>query len=156
MNQRWFGVISDTHGLLRESALNALQGCSRIIHAGDIGDREILAQLEQIAPVTAIRGNVDTSAWAQSLPETAVFQEEQRALYLIHDVHDLDLDLNVAALDGVISGHSHRPLLEEREGLLYLNPGSAGPRRFDLPVTVARLWLEETGWNAEHLFLETE
>src|SRR5690606_28332257 len=112
-------------------------GCAAIVHAGDIGKPEVLRDLESIAPVTAIRGNVDK--WAVALPDTAVLEIEGRYLYVIHDVKTLDLDPRAAGFDAVISGHSHKPGIHEREGGLYLNPGSAGPRRFTLPIAVARL-----------------
>lgn len=131
------GVISDTHGLLRPEAAAALEGCDAIVHAGDIGRPEVLDALGAIAPVTAIRGNVDK--WADMLPDTEVVEIDGRYLYLIHDVKQLDLDPQAAGFDAVISGHSHQPDMHERDGVLYLNPGSAGPRRFKLPVTVARL-----------------
>lgn len=135
------GVISDTHGLLRPEAKAALQGCDAIIHAGDIGKPEVLTELEAIAPLTAIRGNVDK--WAASLPDTEVIELEGRCLYILHDVNELDLDPRAAGFDAVISGHSHKPRIEHSEGVLYLNPGSAGPRRFKLPVAVARLIVSE-------------
>lgn len=134
---RTVGIISDTHGLLRPEAKAALAGCAAIVHAGDIGKPEVLRDLESIAPVTAIRGNVDK--WAVALPDTAVLEIEGRYLYVIHDVKTLDLDPRAAGFDAVISGHSHKPGIHEREGVLYLNPGSAGPRRFTLPIAVARL-----------------
>jgi putative phosphoesterase len=131
------GVISDTHGLVRPQARAALMQCDAIIHAGDIGKREVLDALEAIAPVTAIRGNVDR--WATAMPDTEVVEIEGRYLYVLHDVKALDLDPLAAGFDAVISGHSHRPLVEQRDGVLYLNPGSAGPRRFKLPVALALL-----------------
>lgn len=134
---RTVGIISDTHGLLRPEAKAALAGCDAIVHAGDIGKPEVLRDLEAIAPLTAIRGNVDK--WAVALPDTAVLEIEGRYLYVIHDVKTLDLDPRAAGFDAVISGHSHKPGIHEREGVLYLNPGSAGPRRFTLPIAVARL-----------------
>lgn len=134
---RTVGIISDTHGLLRPEAKAALAGCDAIVHAGDIGKPDVLRDLESIAPVTAIRGNVDK--WAVALPDTAVLEIEGRYLYVIHDVKALDLDPCAAGFDAVISGHSHKPGIHEREGVLYLNPGSAGPRRFTLPIALARL-----------------
>lgn len=131
------GIISDTHGLLRPEARDALAGCDAILHAGDIGCKDVLDELAAIAPLTAIRGNVDK--WADQLPDTEVVEIEGRYLYLIHDVDQLDLDPQAAGFDAVICGHSHKPAVRERDGVLYLNPGSAGPRRFTLPVTVARL-----------------
>ena len=136
------GVLSDTHGLLRPEALAALQGCTHIIHAGDVGKPEILAALGGIAPLTVVRGNVDQEAWAGLLPETAVAQVGERSFYVLHDLHRLDLDPAAAGFWAVISGHSHRAVQEWREGVLYLNPGSAGPHRFGRPVSMARLLLE--------------
>jgi hypothetical protein len=133
------GVISDTHGLLREEAVKALAGSARIIHAGDIGNPGILDALEKIAPVTAVRGNVDRERWAQFLPLTETVELEQAAVYVLHNLAELDLNPRAAGFQAIISGHSHHPLSETRDGVLYLNPGSAGPRRFHLPATLARL-----------------
>jgi uncharacterized protein len=138
---RRIGVISDTHGLLREEALTALAGSDLIIHAGDVGDPEILDRLRTLAPVVAVRGNIDKAAWASALSETAVVQAGGRRIYILHDIHQLDLDPAAAGFSIVISGHSHRPSQEERAGVIYLNPGSAGPRRFRLPITLARISL---------------
>ena len=136
------GLISDTHGLLREQALIALRGSELIVHAGDVGDRDILTQLRKIAPVVAIRGNVDTEDWARrELPETAVAAAGDVSIYVLHDVHALDLDPAAAGFQIVVSGHSHKSSIDWRDGVLYLNPGSAGPRRFSLPITLARLTL---------------
>jgi putative phosphoesterase len=133
------GVISDTHGLVRVEALAALQGCELIIHAGDIGRPEVLDRLREIAPVHAVRGNNDRDAWAGSLPLTEVVELGGVYAYLLHDIADLDIDPAAAGMAAVITGHSHKPVAELRDGVLYLNPGSAGPRRFKLPITVARL-----------------
>ena len=133
------GVISDTHGLLRREAVAALEGAELIIHAGDIGGPEVLAQLRGLGPTTAVRGNVDTQGWAAALPETASVQVGAVRLWVLHDISQLDVDLAAAGFAAVIYGHSHRPAIEERDGILRINPGSAGPRRFRLPVTVARL-----------------
>lgn len=133
------GVISDTHGLLRPEALAALRGSHHIIHAGDVGDPAILEQLADIAPVTAVRGNVDKHAWARKLPGTEVLEIAGVLIYILHDLAKLDLNAKAAGFDIVISGHSHVPTRETRDGVLYFNPGSAGPRRFKLPVTVGRL-----------------
>ena len=130
-------MISDTHGLLRPEAVAALRGCDAIVHAGDIGKPEVLAQLAALAPLTAIRGNVDK--WATDLPDTAVVTLARKRFYVIHDVKRLALDPRSAGFAAVISGHSHVPKSEMRDGVLYLNPGSAGPRRFKLPVAVARI-----------------
>lgn len=131
------GVISDTHGLLRPEALAAFAGVEHILHAGDVGDIEILARLRAIAPVTAIRGNVDVHGLCAELPATDFIELGGKIFYLVHSVHDLDINPVVAGVSVVVSGHSHQPSIEQRNGVLYLNPGSAGPRRFKLPVTVA-------------------
>jgi uncharacterized protein len=133
------GVISDTHGLLRPDAVAALQASDLIIHAGDVGDPQILDRLRAIAPTFVVRGNVDTSAWADVLPLTEVVQVGDQQMYVIHNLADLDLDPRAAGFAAVISGHTHRPHAEIRNDVLYLNPGSAGPRRFTLPIAVARL-----------------
>ncbi len=133
------GVISDTHGLLRSEATDALKGSDLIVHAGDVGGTDILEQLRTIAPTYAVRGNVDTGAWAKALPITEVVDVGQLQLYVLHDLATLDLDPRAAGFAAVISGHSHRPSAEVRHGVLYLNPGSVGPRRFTLPIAMARL-----------------
>lgn len=133
------GVISDTHGLLRPEALTALAGADLIVHAGDVGDPDILARLAGIAPVTAVRGNTDREAWARDLPETVVVEAGDHALFVLHDLGTIDLDPATSGFRCVISGHSHRPSVTTRGGVTYLNPGSAGRRRFDLPVSVARI-----------------
>ena len=141
------GVISDTHGLLRSEALAALRGCDAIVHAGDIGKPEVLEQLVELAPLTAIRGNVDK--WATDLPDTAVLTLAGKRFYVIHNVKELALDPRSAGFAAVISGHSHMPKRETRDGVLFLNPGSAGPRRFKLPVAVAKIRVREDGVEAE-------
>lgn len=133
------GIISDTHGLMRPEAIKALAGVTLIIHAGDIDTPEVLEALRAIAPVVAVCGNNDKGNWAQALPETEVVEVGGVALYVLHDVKALDLDPVVAGFQAVISGHSHRPVMDKRQGVLFLNPGSAGPRRFTLPVSMARL-----------------
>jgi uncharacterized protein len=133
------GVISDTHGLLRPEAVELLRGSAHIIHAGDIGSPEIIPALEKIAPVTAIRGNVDTQPWARKFAETEVVELVGLHIYVVHDVKALDLNPRAAGFAAVISGHSHQPKQETKEGVLYFNPGSAGPRRFKLPISVGRL-----------------
>ncbi|MBK8163077.1 MAG: metallophosphoesterase family protein [Gammaproteobacteria bacterium] len=133
------GLISDTHGLLRPEAVEALRGSDFIVHAGDIGDRDILAALSDLAPLTAIRGNNDTEAWARRLPETEVLTAGAVSIYVIHNLADIDLDPAAAGFRVVISGHSHRPGWRNKGGVLYVNPGSAGPRRFSLPVAVGQL-----------------
>jgi len=136
------GVISDTHGLLRPEAVEALRGTDRILHAGDLGAPEILERLAQIAPVTAVRGNVDGGPWAQALPETELVEAGGVSIYMLHDLSQLDLKPEAAGFRVVIYGHSHQPEIEEKNGVLYFNPGSAGPRRFNLPVSVGRLSIE--------------
>lgn len=131
------GVISDTHGLLRPAVLGALADVEHIIHAGDIGSPEIVPQLAEIAPVTAIRGNVDTQPWALCFPTRALLALGGHTIYVVHDRGGLDLDPVAAAVDMVVSGHSHRPRIETEDGLVYLNPGSVGPRRFRLPIALA-------------------
>jgi putative phosphoesterase len=137
------GVISDTHGLIRPEALELLAGCELIIHAGDIGKPDVLAELQAIAPVVAVRGNNDKGEWAKNLPETEVVEFAGLYLYVLHDLHELDLDPAAAGFRVVISGHSHRPEISHREEVLYLNPGSAGPRRFKLPNSLAFLEVVE-------------
>ena len=136
------GVISDTHGLLRPEALAALRESQHIIHAGDVGAPEILDQLAAIAPVAAVRGNIDKEAWARKLPQTEVIEMGGASIYVLHDLAQLDLRPKASGFDVVISGHSHVPKQETRNGVLYFNPGSAGPRRFRLPISVGRLILE--------------
>ena len=143
------GVISDTHGLLRPAALGALRGAKHIIHAGDVGTPEILEQLAAIAPLTAVRGNVDKGAWARKLPETEAVEIAGISIYVLHDIAQLDLKPKAAGFNVVIYGHSHVPKQETRDRVLYFNPGSAGPRRFRLPVTVGRLVLEQGKVRAE-------
>ena len=135
------GLISDTHGLLRPEAVAALQGASQIIHAGDSGAPEVLGALRAIAPISVVRGNVDRGEWAHALPATLVVEVDGALLYCLHDLGALDLDPAAAGFAAVISGHSHQPRIERRGGVLYINPGSAGPRRFSLPITLARLHL---------------
>jgi len=133
------GIISDTHGLLRPEALHALEGCNLIIHAGDVGRPEILDALRSIAPVVAVKGNIDIEPWASALPATTEAVAGDARIYVLHDIHDLDIGPAAAGFHIVVSGHSHKPGASERGGVLYINPGSAGPRRFKLPITVARL-----------------
>ena len=133
------GLISDTHGLLRPEALDALAGVRYIIHAGDIGGPEILNALRRIAPVHAVRGNNDKGAWAAGIPLTLALELEGVSIHVLHDVKEIDLDPAAADFDVVISGHSHKPTISERDGVQFVNPGSAGPRRFTLPVTVGYL-----------------
>src|SRR6267378_4171372 len=148
------GLISDTHGVLRPEALEALRASELIIHAGDVGDAKILHELRKLAPVVAVRGNVDTQEWARTLPLTTVAEAGAVLIYVLHDVNALDLDPAAAGFRLVVSGHSHKPTKMEREGVLYINPGSAGPRRFQLPVTLARLDLGVTPYQMEFAKLE--
>jgi putative phosphoesterase len=138
------GLISDTHGLLRPEALKSLQGSDFIIHAGDICDATVLEQLSALAPVTAVRGNNDRGAWAGAIPETNVLEVGTTLLYVIHNIDELDIDPGAAGFHAVVYGHSHRPLVEEKHGVLFINPGSAGPRRFNLPVSTAQLLITGT------------
>jgi len=136
------GVISDTHGLLRPEAINALQGSAHILHAGDVGAPEILETLRTTAPVTAVRGNVDSQAWARGMPENQVVEIDGVSIYVLHILGELDLKPEAAGFAAVVYGHSHKPASEMKKGVLYFNPGSAGPRRFSLPVTVGKLMIE--------------
>lgn len=147
------GLISDTHGLVRPEALAALEGSSLIIHAGDIGSPGVLDALGRIAPVYAVRGNVDRGDWARQLPTSEVVEIGQRCLYVLHDLGTLDLDPEAAEFSVVVHGHSHRPQARRRGAVLYINPGSAGPRRFSLPVAVARLRITDDSVDYELLEL---
>lgn len=137
------GLISDTHGLLRPEALAALQGCAQIIHAGDIGKPQVLDGLRAIAPLEAIRGNIDMADWALELPERLDLRIGGLTLHVLHDLKQMDIDPLAAGIDVVIAGHSHKPKVERRDGVLYVNPGSAGPRRFSLPISLALLELND-------------
>jgi len=148
------GVISDTHGLLRPEAVEMLRGSEHIIHAGDIGAPEIIPALEKLAPVTAIRGNIDRQDWTRKFPETEVVELGGLHIYILHDVNAIDLNPKAAGFAAVISGHSHKPHQETKSGVLYFNPGSAGPRRFKLPITVGRLEINGAALNATVLSLE--
>ena len=147
--ERLVGVVSDTHGLLRPEVVKALQGVERIVHAGDVGSASVLEELRAIAPVVAVRGNNDRGAWASRLPVTEVVEVGEALLYLIHDLGELDLDPVAAGFHAVVSGHSHRPKIERRDGVLYLNPGSIGPRRFKLPIAFALLRITGLAVKAE-------
>jgi putative phosphoesterase len=147
------GVISDTHGLLRPEALKALQRAEHILHAGDVGDPAILDALRAIAPVTAIRGNIDEGGPCSHLPPTELVELAGHSIYMLHDVKKIDLNPEAAGISVVVFGHSHKPLVEWRRGVLFLNPGSAGPRRFQLPVTVAWLLIESDKLSAEVVHL---
>jgi hypothetical protein len=147
------GVISDTHGVVRPEALAALAGVSLIVHAGDVGKPGVLDSLAGIAPVVAVRGNNDRGAWADRLPLTEVVEVESACLYVLHEIDALDLDPKAAGFAAVIAGHSHHPASQVRGGVLYLNPGSAGPRRFKLPVALARLRVSGASVEAEIVHL---
>ena len=136
------GLISDTHGLLRPEAVEFLKGCELIIHCGDICDPEVLQKLSAIAPVRAVRGNNDQGAWAEALPESAIIGIGDIHAYVIHDIAQIDIDPAASAVAVVLSGHSHRPGIEHRNGIAYVNPGSAGPRRFKLPICIGELMVE--------------
>lgn len=149
------GVLADTHGLLRPGVLEALAGCDLLVHAGDAGKPEILESLRSIAPVYAVRGNVDRGSWVGALPETQVIAVEQVHLFVLHDLNELEIDPAAAGFQAVISGHTHQPLIEERAGVLFLNPGSAGPRRFHRPVSLARLYVRGMAVRAEIVILDS-
>ena len=150
-----WGVISDTHGLLRPEVASALRGVDRILHAGDVGREQVLHELNRIAPVTAVRGNVDAGAWAGALPLTAEVEIDGVWIHMLHILDDLALDPVAAGFAAVIYGHSHTPSIERRNGVWFINPGSAGPRRFSLPATVARLRIADGDVEAEIVDLET-
>ncbi|MBO2929033.1 metallophosphoesterase family protein [Metapseudomonas otitidis] len=143
------GLIADTHGLLSPQALAALEGCDHILHAGDIGKPEILDALRQLAPLSVVRGNNDTQVWAQAIPHDLSLQLGGACLYLVHDQADIPTDLATRGVDAIITGHSHKPLITQRDGILHINPGSAGPRRFKLPIAVGSLLIEDGRVRAE-------
>lgn len=149
------GLISDTHGLIRPEALDALEGVDLIVHAGDIGKPEVLKALEAVAPVAAIRGNNDTGAWAKRLPETKLLNVADTKLYIIHNVKELACDPVKRGFQVIISGHSHKPSISTRDGILFVNPGSAGPRRFRLPIGVGKLFIRRKKIEAELIELQT-
>lgn len=148
------GLISDTHGLMRPDALACMEGSDYIVHAGDICDPSILERLSSIAPVTAVRGNNDHGPWAERLPETAVLRAGAILIYVIHDLAQLDIGANAQGIDVVVSGHSHKPHVEQRDGILYVNPGSSGPRRFKLPIAVGELLLNDRSVSARIVELD--
>jgi putative phosphoesterase len=150
------GIISDTHGLLRPQAATFLEGCDRIVHGGDIGNAEVLARLSAIAPVTAIRGNNDKGAWTAAIPETLLLEFSGIHLYAIHDLSLLDIDPSAAGIQIVVSGHSHKPAIERRDGVVFINPGSAGPRRFKLPISIADISIEGGAISPRIVELEIE
>jgi putative phosphoesterase len=135
------GVLSDTHGLLRPEARAFLVGCDYIIHGGDIGSSGVLQDLAAIAPLTAVRGNIDTGEWARELRDTELIRLGDVFAYVLHDIKQLDIEPRAAQVTVVISGHSHQPLIQERDGVLFVNPGSCGPRRFRLPISIGELMI---------------
>ena len=149
MIERLIGVISDTHSLVRPEAVDALRGVELVLHAGDIGNSQVLEDLKAIAPVVAVRGNNDKGSWAEGLPQWEVVEVGSVFIYMLHDLNEMDMRPTRAEFQVVISGHSHRPLIDDRKGVLYVNPGSAGPRRFSLPVSIARLKVVGDSVNAE-------
>ena len=148
------GLVSDTHGLLRPQACDFLQGSHHIIHAGDIGNPSVLQELAAIAQVTAVRGNNDTEQWAEALPASEWLQFGEVNIYVLHDLSELNIEPKAAGISVVISGHSHKPSIDEREGVLYINPGSAGPRRFKLPIAAAELVIVGTSVTPRIMHLE--
>jgi hypothetical protein len=147
--KNFIGVISDTHGLVRPEAIDALRGADMILHAGDVGNPQVLEALNDIAPVVAVRGNNDKGAWAEELPHWEVVEIGAISIYMLHDLKEIDISPSGAGFQMVVSGHSHKPSVEERKGILYVNPGSAGPRRFSLPVSIARLRVTGEAINAQ-------
>jgi len=154
-NRRVIGVISDTHALLRAEALAYLRGCDIVVHAGDVGSPEVIEELATIAPIYAVRGNNDKGPWADSLPEVEMIEFGGKLIYMVHDAADIDIDPQAAGVDLVVTGHTHRPKLETRDGVVYLNPGSAGPRRFRLPIALAKVSLEGGAMRPEIQELES-
>ncbi|HEX4004122.1 MAG TPA: metallophosphoesterase family protein [Candidatus Acidoferrales bacterium] len=148
------GLISDTHGLLREEAVAALRGSELIIHAGDVGKAAILDALRELAPVIVVRGNIDSDRWGKTLPPTAVAEVDGKTIYVLHNIQELDLDPAAAGFHAVVSGHSHKPARFEKSGVLYVNPGSAGPRRFDLLISLAHLDTGVEPWRVDFVEIE--
>ena len=148
------GVISDTHSLMRPQALEALRGSDLILHAGDVGDPAVLEPLRELAPLHVVRGNIDFQPWADVLTETDFIEVGGRFIYLLHNINHLDIDPQAAEIDVVVFGHSHRPCNELRDGVLYFNPASAGPRRFNLPIAVGRICVDDNGISAEHIIFD--
>ena len=143
------GLISDTHGLVRPEALQALAGMERIIHAGDVGGAAVVEALRRIAPVDVVRGNNDKDAWGQQLPPWLALEFHGVSVHVLHDLNEMDVDPGAAGFQVVVAGHSHKPLIQERDGVLFVNPGSAGPRRFSLPVTLGYLTINAGAARAE-------
>ncbi|MBS1839234.1 MAG: metallophosphoesterase family protein [Acidobacteria bacterium] len=154
IDAKLIGLISDTHGLLRPEAIEALRGSELIFHAGDVGKLEILDELRKIAPVIAIRGNVDTASWCSALNETELVETSAATFYLIHNLNDLGLNPAASGIHIVLSGHTHQPKQFQKDGVLYINPGSVGPRRFSLPICLARLDLSVSPWSARFIEME--
>jgi len=150
------GLISDTHGLLRAEALDALRGYQHIIHAGDIGNAEILERLAALAPLTVVRGNNDTQPWAKHITDTALLEIGGKRLYVLHDVKQLAIAPAEQTIDVVIAGHSHRPVIKQHDGWLFVNPGSAGPRRFSLPISVGEILVSDTAMSARIVELKVD
>jgi putative phosphoesterase len=148
-DQTIIGVVSDTHGLLRPEALKHLVDVQSIIHAGDIGSPNVLEKLQTLAPVSAVRGNNDKGTWAEAIPESLLFEVRGHSIHVLHDLAQIDMSPAAAGISVVISGHSHKPQVEERDGVLFVNPGSLGPRRFRLPISLAKLYVSDTGVRAE-------
>ncbi|MBL8265547.1 metallophosphoesterase family protein [Steroidobacter sp.] len=148
-DQTVIGVVSDTHGLLRPEALKHLSDVERIIHAGDIGSPNVLEKLQTLAPVSAVRGNNDKGSWAEAIPESLLFEIRGHSIHVLHELAKIDMSPSAAGVAVVISGHSHKPEVEERDGVLFLNPGSLGPRRFRLPIALAKLYITDTAVRAE-------
>lgn len=148
------GVVSDTHGLLRPEALKHLNDVERIVHAGDIGAPNILEKLQRLAPVDAVRGNNDKGAWAEAIPETLFLEIRGHRIHVLHDLNQIDLSPSAAGISVVISGHSHKPVVERREGVLFINPGSIGPRRFRLPIALAKLYITADAVHGEIIELK--
>jgi putative phosphoesterase len=151
---RQIGIISDTHSLLRPEAVAGLAGSDLIIHAGDIGKPNVLDALRAVAPLYVVRGNIDRDAWSSDIPEVATFEFAGKSIYIRHDLAELDIDPAAAGVDLVVTGHSHHPKIESRDGVLYINPGSAGPRRFKLPVTIAQVAVTNAGLDPELIHLD--
>jgi len=152
--RRILGLISDTHGLLRPAAVEALRGTDLILHAGDVGKAEILEQLRAVAPVVAVRGNVDSGSWGRSLPLSEMVEFAGASIYILHILEDLDMNPRASGVQIVVSGHSHKPGSYEKAGVLYVNPGSAGPKRLSLPITVASLDMKVRPWRVQFVTLE--
>lgn len=153
-DQTVIGVVSDTHGLLRPEVPKHLNGVDRIVHAGDIGAPNVLEKLRMLAPVDAIRGNNDKGAWAEAIPETLLLEVRGHRIHVLHDLKQIDLSPSAAGISVVISGHSHKPAVDEREGVLFINPGSLGPRRFRLPIALAKLYITDESVRAEIIELK--